>query len=684
MQLPSYPWRFAHLAALWGYGVSQPVFSMLLGNPEFLVINGASRVEAVVFAVVLTFGPPAVAVCLELAVGAVSSRAGALFHVLAVWMFGFTALLQVLTLFDPSSRSAVVVPAVAAYAAAVLYTRWSPIRTFLSLSVVLPVVSLVAFVATAPLALADGKGARVEPEGATPVVLVVFDEFPVTSLMRADGSVDAERYPGFGRLAGEATWYSRATTLDQYTTRAVPAILTGNVPERGTLPTLADHPRNLFTLLGESYAFQVREPVTWLCPVTYCPNHRSGRPLSMRVTGLLQDVGINYLHGSLPRDFHGDLSPLREGWGALIESTARGTDEFVGTIGRANPARTLYFLHTLQPHSPWFTLPSGRRYGGKYFVSGLAPSWSPGTYEYWRTNQPLLVAHALQRHLLVVSYLDRFVVELLRRLDETGIYDRALVIVTADHGISFRPGGWKRHVSRENVADIGVVPLFVKYPGQREGREDRRGAQTIDILPTIADVLGIRLPWSVDGRSLRRPPVDRPVRVDGREEVVVASHAEVSAEVLRVARRNASTFGSGSRSLYRLGPRQDLLGRAVAELPSSPAPDADLTLVREAELESVRKASGYVPAHVIGQLDWPFLRQRERLAIAVNGRIAAVTTPFVSRGRTLFSSLVDEDVLRDGANDLQVFAVRGDGSRTHLLHLGGTGRDVEPLTAVGG
>ena len=503
MQLPSYPWRFAHLAALWGYGVSEPVFSMLLGNPEFLVINGASRAEAVAFALVLTFGPPAVAVGLELAVGALSSRAGALLHVLAVWVFGFAALLQVLTLFDPSSRAMVVVPAVASYAAAILYTRWSPMRTFLSLSVVLPVVSLVAFVATAPLALADAKGARVEPEGATPVVLVVFDELPVTSLMRADGGVDSERYPGFGRLAREGTWYSRTTTLDQYTTRAVPAVLTGNVPGSDTLPTLADHPRNLFTLLGESYSFRVREPVTWLCPVTYCPNHRSGRPLSSRVTGLLHDVGINYLHGSLPRDFHGDLAPLQEGWGALIENTARGTDEFVQTISRSNPPRTLYFLHTMQPHAPWFTLPSGRRYGSEWFVSGLSPDWSPGSYEHWREGEPLLVAQGLQRHLLEVAYLDRFVVGLLRRLDETGLYDRALVIVTADHGISFRPGGWKRHVTRENVADIGVVPLFVKYPGQREGREDRRGAQTIDVLPTVADVLGIGLPWSVDGRSLR-------------------------------------------------------------------------------------------------------------------------------------------------------------------------------------
>ena len=30
MQLPQYRWRFAHLVALWAYGVSQPVFAMPL------------------------------------------------------------------------------------------------------------------------------------------------------------------------------------------------------------------------------------------------------------------------------------------------------------------------------------------------------------------------------------------------------------------------------------------------------------------------------------------------------------------------------------------------------------------------------------------------------------------------------------------------------------------------------
>ena len=76
------------------------------------------------------------------------------------------------------------------------------------------------------------------------------------------------------------------------------------------------------------------------------------------------------------------------------------------------------------------------------------------------------------------------------------------MVVLADHGVSFVPGGNARLVDRDNIADIARVPLFVKLPGQRAGRVDTRAARTIDVLPTIADVLGVRLPWRVDGRSL--------------------------------------------------------------------------------------------------------------------------------------------------------------------------------------
>jgi sulfatase-like protein len=684
MKLPSYPWRFAHLAALWGYGVSQPVFSLLKGNPEFLVINGASRAEAVTFAVVLAFGPPLVGLGLEALLGLVSAKASALAHVLLVWMFGFTALLQVLDMFDPTSRASILIPAVVAYLGAMAYTRWRPLQSFLSISLVLPVLALVLFIATAPLAVADAAPAKVEVRGETPVVLVVFDEFALSSLMRADGSVDATRYPAFGRLAREGTWYARATSVYELTTAAVPAILTGDVPTGNELPTLADYPDNLFTLLGDSYAFRVREPVTRLCPASLCPDHDSDRSFTGRVRGLLHDVGIDYLYGALPRDFRTDLSPLREGWGNLVDETGSDGQGFVDSIRRSNPSRSLYVLHVLEPHVPWDKLPSGVRYNDGSAIPGITDDWQPGKYERWRDDVPWLVDEALQRHLLQVGNADRFLGTILRRLDQTGLYDRALVIVTADHGVSFRSGGWRRHATDSNIADIAGVPLFVKYPEQRRGREDRRAAETIDVVPTIADVLGVRLPWKVDGRSLLAPPVRREVRVGGRHgPPVVASPQTVADGVLAAARRNASLFGQGRDSLYRLGPRPELLGRSVAALEPDAAEGAELRIAREDEFGRVVKASRYGPAQILGRVSWSGLRPADDLAVAINGRVAAVTKPYRSHGDTRFATMIDENVLHDGWNSVDVFAVRGRGAQTRLVLLGGNDAGAARSSAAG-
>ena len=236
MKLPSYPWRFAHLAALWGYGVSQPVFSLLKGNPEFLVITGATRVDTVAFALALTFLPPLLAVALEAVVGRVSAKFDALLHVIAVWLFGFTAAVQLLAQFDPSATWTLLAPAALAYVGAIAYSRWSVVRTFLSISVLLPVIGLLIFIVSAPLAVENAQGANIEVAANTPVVVVVFDEFALSSLMAADGSIDAARFPGFGRLAKRSTWYSRATSVYEHTTEAVPAILSGDRPRDGVPP----------------------------------------------------------------------------------------------------------------------------------------------------------------------------------------------------------------------------------------------------------------------------------------------------------------------------------------------------------------------------------------------------------------------------------------------------------------
>ena len=109
-RLPSYPWRFAHLAALWAYGVSQPVFSMLKGNPEFLVVRGSSRLDVVVFALVLAFVPPLAVIAIEALAGVVSRALSALLHIGAVFGFAYLAALQLTRLLDIEGGSGALAP----------------------------------------------------------------------------------------------------------------------------------------------------------------------------------------------------------------------------------------------------------------------------------------------------------------------------------------------------------------------------------------------------------------------------------------------------------------------------------------------------------------------------------------------------------------------------------------------
>jgi hypothetical protein len=597
--------------------------------------------------------------------------AGDLLHLLAVWCFGFLAALQVLSKFDPASGWTMLVPAIAAYAGAIAYARWSAVRTFLSLSLALPIIGLLTFVTTTPPLVQDARAADIDVRPRTPVVLVVLDELPLSSLLTSEGSIDAKRYPNFGRLAQDATWYSRATTVADHTTYAVPAILSGHVPANDDLPTLADYPHNLFTLLGGAYAVRAHEPVTRLCPVRYCPQQRGDRSVVRRMRRLFHDVAVDYLFGALPTRVRGDRFTIAEGWRVLVTNTRLEGLDVVRSIGRPNPLRTFYFMHVVQPHQPWALLPSGHHYNDPWVVSGVTDDWEPGDDKHWRADT-VPIEEALQRHLLQVGAVDRLIGAIVDRLEDEGLYENALIVVTADHGASFRPDGWIRRTTASNLADIASVPLFVKYPGRPRGREDRRSAETVDIMPTIADVLCVRLPWVVDGRSLRSAPVARDVRLARlKRSPIVESREVVALGLLDAAARNAAWLGSGAESLYRIGPRKDLIGRPLAEFSIGVAHDADVHVPRMAELEHVRKSSGYVPAHFLARLSWESLRPDEDVAVAINGRVAAVTRPFGNDGGKWIDAMVDEALLHDGRNNVGVYAVRGGGSATKLVRLGG-------------
>jgi hypothetical protein len=705
MELPSYRWRFVHLAALWGYGVSQPVFSMLTGNPEFLVVRGSTRADVVVFALALAFVPPLVVVSVEMLAALVSRALSGALHVVAIWGFAFLAVLQLTRLLDVERGAALLLPMLPALLVAFLYLKLRGFRSFLSLSFVLPILGVLAFVAAVPLATDDAAAADVRVAHPVPVVLVVFDEFPVSSIMRADGSIDAVRYPNFGRLAREATWYPHATAVHESTTQAVPAILTGIEPRHGQLPTLADHPHNLFTLLGAGFAAHASEQVTRLCPSRYCPQTVAAPPILDRQRGLFYDVAVGYLHRILPDALAGELPPIGERWGNFADGSDPDTRvvgaldiaawrslaidtlnevspstqflSFLRTLRRPQGRPSLFFEHALPPHRPWRFLPSGREYPSAQTVVGLVDNGRR-----WVSSGDL-VETALQRHLLQVGYVDHLLGLMLARLQQIGLYDRALVIVTADHGASFQPGGLMRRALRVNLADIAGVPLLVKYPGQRRGRVDGRDAKTIDIVPTIADVVGVRIPWHVDGVSLRRAAVSRPVSVSKSEgNAVVAAPAKVAAGVLATARRNTAVFGEGTDSIYRRGLYPELLNRPLASISTLGSARDDVHFDNPAEFAHVNLSSGIVPARITGSISGDALPVGSPLAIVVNHDVRAVARSYDLGRQSRFVTLVPETAFHNGQNIVEIYSVSRSHGAFRLLRLGGTPRQAEAPVAA--
>jgi arylsulfatase A-like enzyme/Tfp pilus assembly protein PilF len=110
-----------------------------------------------------------------------------------------------------------------------------------------------------------------------------------------------------------------------------------------------------------------------------------------------------------------------------------------------------------------------------------------------------------------ISFADSQVGRLLEWIEKRGLRENTIVIVTADHGEGLGSHGEEEH--GYYVYDYSVrVPLIVRVPGLT-GRRIAAQVRTVDILPTVLDLLGAERAARLDGESLltilgaERPPV---------------------------------------------------------------------------------------------------------------------------------------------------------------------------------
>ena len=687
---------WVHLAVLWSFAIAQPLFGVLADSPEFFVARGNTALDIVVLALALILGPPTLLLGLEALASLLGSRARRAVHLLIVALLVAALALQLLDAALGSS-AALLIPAslLLGAAAAVVYERTTFLRSLLTALGPAPAVFVLLFLFVSPVSdlvlPGDDAEARAGVAGRpAPVVMVVFDELSVASLMDERGRIDSRRNPNFARFARAATWYRNATTVDDMTPQAVPSILTGTLPRAGRLPVAADYPRSLFSMLGDGYDLHVTEPVTDICADALCGAEADGSQAG-RLGSLATDLSVVSLHVLLPEDLRDGLPSVdqsfedfRDGGGdaavdellsfarrneheaALDERTGQFQD-FVREIEPQEGRPPLHLLHVALPHIPWQYLPSGQRYA---LDSGLPPGL--GLSNAWSGNREL-ARQGLQRYLLQLGFADRLLGGLLRRLRETSMYDKSLVVVTADHGVSFEPGGSRRGVSRDNVGAIAGVPLLIKAPGQGAGGIDDSGARTIDVLPTIADHLEIKLPWKFDGRSLRgswsgsgRVSV-RHFSEGGVQISLDAYRRRRDAEVTRIAR----SFGAGLAGLYRRPGDERLVGRRLAELSPAGQGGARVELDGAGALVAADGGAEVVPARLTGTLSG--LGAGHQLAVAVNGVVRGTTESYEDGDRIRLSVMVPPESFGSGRNSVEVLAVEGPPSAPRLTRLGGTG-----------
>ncbi len=448
-----------------------------------------------------------------------------------------------------------------------------------------------------------------------PVVMVVLDELPLTSLMDRRGRIDSVRYPNFAALARRSSWYANATTVADSTKLAIPSILTGRLPAVGTPATHRGHPINLFTLLrGRGYRLKVQEEATSLCPYRGCRRRHSA-------------------HYFLSRDRLGRFNR----WIASIEKSRRPT---------------LYYKHALLPHVPWVFTPQLRRYDRSVLgpIKGLNSS-ERSVFD--RT----LVRQSWQRHLLQVGAVDALLGRIIARMKATGIFERAALVVMADHGVAFHVGATdRRTILPLNAFDVAPIPLFIKAPGQRRGRIDRSMVRTYDVLPTLARHIGLRLPPGLAGRSATHGRVRRRGQVKVMSRAPLARIAFSRARLVQgrraALRRKLALFGSGTRSLYLFGANRVLLGRTVATLQVRRRGRVRATLNGARDYRRIYRRSSFIPAHVTGRITGRRSGARRDIAVAVNGRIWGVTRSVRLRGSRseYYSALLNPDKLVVGRN----------------------------------
>jgi arylsulfatase A-like enzyme len=166
-----------------------------------------------------------------------------------------------------------------------------------------------------------------------------------------------------------------------------------------------------------------------------------------------------------------------------------------------------------------------------------------------------------------LAELDALFDALLRRLEDEGLLDDTVVILTSDHGEHLGEQGSYLHQFSLHEGVVRV-PLVVWAPAGLEAGRESVAVTTLDIFATLLEFADVPVPEGLAARSLARPERDRALISEypvpyapllRKYPELDATPFEVSLESIRLGRHKLLRSSDGRVSLYDLreDPREE-------------------------------------------------------------------------------------------------------------------------------
>jgi len=245
---------------------------------------------------------------------------------------------------------------------------------------------------------------------------------------------------------------------------------------------------------------QISERVVLLAEILEDHGWRNGGFISLRTL----DARFGFNRGF---DVYDDHKPLHLENAHFNERRGRDTvEQALAWMKQHLDQNVFLFLHLADPHGP-YTPPDE-------FVKDLPQPSTDATLDFSQIHGPVdaipkyqrigdhdEVDFYVQRYHAEIEYVDSCLQLLLDRLRKWRILDNSLIVFTSDHGEALgEHNRWFQHGTSLYSVQT-QVPLVFCYPGAIPARVGGL-AETVDITPTILDLLRIEAPVAMQGETL--------------------------------------------------------------------------------------------------------------------------------------------------------------------------------------